>query len=59
MAKMEIWKKERKVETIWDITPEVIEDEVTLTFVEYPEKYVVKIPKVEIEDFFKKLNEVI
>jgi ferredoxin-fold anticodon binding domain-containing protein len=59
MAKMEIWKKERrklKVKTIRNFTPEIIDDEVILTFVGDHEKYIVKIPRIEMEDFFKGLK---
>jgi hypothetical protein len=57
MAKIEIWKNDKKEKTIWDIAPKVVDEEIHLTFGEYPEKYVVIIPKNEIEDYYKKLFE--
>jgi len=58
MAKMEIWKGKELVSALWDVAPKVIEGEVRLTFLgPEPEKYIVRISKTEIEDYYRELEE--
>jgi hypothetical protein len=60
MAKMEIWKGKELVSTLWDVAPRVEEDEVRLTFLgPEPEKYIVRIPKTEVEDYYWALEEAV
>jgi hypothetical protein len=59
MPKLEIWKGKELVSTFWDVAPEALEDEVKLTFPAGAEKYIVRIPKSELEEYCRKLELVI
>lgn len=56
MPKLEVWKGKELVSTHWDVAPIVEEDEVKLTFPASEEKYIVRIPKSELESYCMKLE---